>query len=117
MWLLLGFAVMMAFVGLCFGDLTVRDEGDHLAIRYGPLPVFHKQIRYDAIASVTRGRSSLIDGLGIHYVPGRGWTYNLWGTDCVKLLVDGKVIRIGTDDAQQLTEFLLSKTTRSGSVG
>jgi hypothetical protein len=44
-WLLLGFALTMVVVGLCFGRLTVRDEGDHLAIRYGPLPVFHKLIR------------------------------------------------------------------------
>jgi hypothetical protein len=111
-WLLLGFGLMMALAGLCFGHLTVRDEDDHLALRYGPLPVFHKRIPYDTITSVTRGRSSIIDGLGIHYVPGRGWTYNLWGTDCVILHAGKQVIRVGSDDAEALVSFLKEKTER-----
>jgi hypothetical protein len=47
-------------------------------------------------------------GWGIHYVPGRGTTYNFWGFACVKLVVKGKGVRIGTDDAVQLAEFLRS---------
>ena len=56
-WALLAFAVVMALVGLCFGRLTVRDEGSGLAIRYGSLPVFRKLIRYDQITSAEAGRS------------------------------------------------------------
>jgi hypothetical protein len=47
-----------------------------------------------------------MDGWGIHYVPFRGWTYNLWGFDCVVLQLGSKTVRIGTDDADNLLAFL-----------
>ena len=56
-----------------------------LALRFGPLPVLRKTFRYADITGVEIGRTSVIDGWGIHYMPGRGWTYNLWGFNCVKL--------------------------------
>ena len=52
---------------------------------------------------------SLIDGLGIHYVPFRGWTYNLWGFDCVVLELGKKTLRIGSNDADGLLTFLRSR--------
>jgi hypothetical protein len=42
-------------------------------------------------------------------VPGRGWTYNLWGRDCAKLTVRGSTIRIGSDDVARLVELLHKK--------
>ena len=89
--------------------LTVRDEGDHLSIRYGPLPLLFKNIRYSDIKSVEPDRTKFIDGWGIHWVPGRGTTYNLWGFGCVKLEVGNRVIRIGSDDVENLVEFLREK--------
>ena len=56
------------------------------------------------------GRIAIIDGWGIHYIPGRGWTYNLWGFGCVKLTVRGKVVRVGTNDVENLARFLGEKT-------
>lgn len=108
------FAMLVAGVStilasLMFGSLTVADEGEKLAVTFGPLPVFRKHIEYEDVTAVEPDRSSLIDGWGIHYVPGRGWTYNLWGFDCVKLLVCGKVVRIGSDDVPNLVVFLRSR--------
>lgn len=102
-------AAVLALTALTFARLTVRDEGQWLALRYGPLPLFRKRIRYADITSVEPGQSKIIDGWGIHYVPGRGWTYNLWGFDCVKLTLGKKTIRVGTDDVAGLTEFLKGK--------
>ncbi len=51
----------------------------------------------------------MIDGWGIHYILGRGWTYNLWGFGCVKLTLGKKVIRVGTDDVENLAQFLRGK--------
>ena len=106
-WLML-FAMGMAFLLLAssFTYLAVEDEGEFLAIRFGPIPLFGKRVRYSEITDVRRCRSSLIDGWGIHYTPGRGWTYNLWGFECVVLTMGGKTIRIGTDDAEGLEAFL-----------
>ncbi|MCI0364516.1 MAG: PH domain-containing protein, partial [Phycisphaerales bacterium] len=92
----LGAAILV--LAVCFQTLTVADEGDSLAIRYGPLPLFHKRIPYQTIREVEPSRSAFIDGWGIHYIPGRGWTSNLWGTQCVRLRVDDRTVRIGTDD-------------------
>jgi hypothetical protein len=105
----LGVAATLVLVSLMFRQLTVRDEGERLAIRYGPLPVFRKLIPYSKMDLVEQGRSSVIDGWGIHWIPGRGFTYNLWGRDCAILMVEGRVFRIGSDDVENLVAFLREK--------
>lgn len=102
-WVVAGVFVAL---GSAFAQLTVSDEGDCLAIRFGPLPLFGKRIRFDEIASVESGRTALIDGWGIHYMPARGWTYNIAGRDCVEMAVKGRTVRVGTDDVEGLMEFL-----------
>ncbi len=102
-------AGILLLVCLMFKYLTVRDEGDRLAVRYGPLPVFRRRIPYAEIAAADPDRTSWIDGWGIHWVPGRGYTYNLWGFGCVRLVVRDRVIRIGTDDVENLVAFLRNR--------
>jgi hypothetical protein len=102
-------ALLLLALGFCFRTLTVQDEGDRLGIRFGPLPLFRKTIPYAAIRSFKAGRSSLVDGWGVHYILGRGWTYNLWGFSCVILDVDGTTCRIGVPDPEPLVEFLGSR--------
>ncbi len=99
-------ALIMIFVGANFASLTVRDLGDTLDIRFGPMPLFGKRIRYQDIQFVAIDRTNLLDGWGIHWVPGRGTTYNIWGFDCVRLQVGKSTLRIGTDDQQNLLVFL-----------
>ena len=72
-------ALLLVFAGLAFHHLTVSDEGDALAVRFGPLPLFGTRIRYAEITAAEPSQTSIIDGWGVHYIPGRGWTYNLWG--------------------------------------
>ena len=48
---------LIIFFALSFRSMTVSDEGDHLAIRYGPLPIFRKSIAYRDIDSVEAGTS------------------------------------------------------------
>jgi len=98
-----------ALVALAFSfrSLRVVDEDDWLAIRFGPLPLFRKRIAYTDILAAEPGKTTVIDGWGIHWVPGRGWTYNLWGFDCVRLtLTRSRTIRVGTDDPEGLARFL-----------
>ena len=110
--ILLVSAAILALCGLVFGSLTICDEGDCLALRFGPLPVLRKRIRYAEITGVEVGRTSIIHGWGIHYVPLGGWTYNLWGFECVKLTLGRKIIRVGTDDAGELVKVIREKTGR-----
>ena len=107
-------AGIFVFCALVFGTLTVRDEGDHLVLRFGPVPVFGTLIRYADLTAVEPGRTSLIDGWGIHYIPWRGWTYNLWGFGCVKLTLGKRVIRVGSDDVENLAAFLKAKIQPPG---
>lgn len=110
-------AVAAAFVlvALCFATLTIEDRGDVLRLRYGPIPLFRFRFRYDEISSVDATRSDAIDGLGIHYIPGRGWIFNLWGFDCVAITYRGRTTRIGTDDVEGLAAFLRRKAGLSAS--
>jgi hypothetical protein len=107
-------AIVTLVLAFSFQSLTISDEGDRLRVAYGPLPLFQKTIMYDNITSVDAARSSLVDGWGIHWVPGRGWTYNLWGFDCVEVRSGRRLIRVGTDDPETLSAFLENQisTTR-----
>ena len=102
-----------ATLGSAFARLTVSDRGDHLSVRFGPLPLFGTRIRYDEITSVESGRTALMDGWGIHYAPARGWTYNIAGRDCVELAVNGRTVRVGTDDVEELMDFLRGRVVLS----
>ena len=99
-------AVIMFVFALAFQTLTVSGEDEYLDVRYGPLNLFGTRIAYRDITDVQPGKTSLIDGWGIHFIPFRGWTLNLWGFECAKIWRGEKVIRIGTDDSHNLVKFL-----------
>ena len=102
-------AVLLVLVGLAFHHLTVEDEGDRLAIRFGPLPFLETSIRYADIKGGEVGRTTILDGWGIHRIPRHGWLWNLWGRDCVVIHRQQGVLRVGSDEAETLAEFIKSK--------
>ena len=105
----IGLGVVLLLLALSFQTLTVSDDGEELDVRYGPLNLFGTRIAYRDITSVKQGQTSWINGWGIHFVPFRGWTLNLWGFDCVEIERSGKIIRIGSDDSQSLAEMIEQK--------
>lgn len=112
-WIVLSVAAVI--VGLCaisFRRLTVADQSDRLGIRFGPLPLFHRAVRYAAIQSATVARTTIWDGWGIHYSIRGGWVWNLWGRDCVEVKLRRGRLWIGSDDAANLAKFLTEKATR-----
>jgi hypothetical protein len=109
-YLLWGVGGLIAILAMSFHYLTVREDGEHLAPRFGPVPLLGKRIPYAQIRGVRAARSKLFDGWGIHWVPGRGWTFNLWGFDCVEVdMQNGKTLRIGTDDVDGLVGHLVAR--------
>lgn len=111
-WVLLTLvALVLVVASLLFTTLTVRDAGEHLDVRYGTVPLLGTRIAYADVRSVRRARSKWIDGWGIHWLPGRGWTYNLSGRDCVELEMPQGIVRVGTDDPEGLFRFLTERTT------
>jgi hypothetical protein len=109
-WLFPPIGIAILAIAASFHHLTVEDQGDVLAIRFGPLPLFRRTARYSDIASTEVGRTMLLDGLGIHWSLRGGWVWNIWDRDCVVLhFKNGGTLWIGTDDAENLTAFLNRK--------
>ena len=101
-------------LALSFRQLTCRDEGAHLRISFGPLPIFRRKLLYSRLEKVKQNRSRLLDGWGIHLCTRGGWVWNLWGFDCVDIdFTGGKKLRLGTDDPEGLATFLNSRTPES----
>jgi hypothetical protein len=93
-------------MGPSFHHLAVCDAGEGLAAQFGPLPLFRTRIRYADMQAVEVGRTTVLDGWGIHLSLRGGWVWNLWGRECVVVRLRKGVFRIGTDDAASLARFL-----------
>jgi hypothetical protein len=100
--------LVMIVLAPCFHYLTVADEGDHLQIRFGPLPLFQKRILYEDIRHIEIGRTTILDSWGIHGSLRGGMVWNIWGRDCVTVHHRG-ITHIGTDDAETLAALLKTK--------
>lgn len=100
-------------VTLSFSSLTIYDGGEALVVQFGPLPIFRKRIPYRSITRVEKGRTTFLDGWGIHYRAGWGWTFNVWGFDCVRVFCGKTVYNLGTDDPEGLLQFLESKLSEN----
>jgi hypothetical protein len=107
---------LMLLLACCFRQLTVSDEGDHLLIRFGPISLFWRRVRFSEIEKVEKAKSTIWDGWGIHLSPSGGVTWNLWGFDCVDVWYKKgskvKKVRIGTDDSVGLEAFLKERSSK-----
>jgi hypothetical protein len=109
-----GSGVLTLILAMAFHHLAVVDEGDRLAIRFGPLPLFRRTVQYADIEKVEIGRTLIPDGWGIHLSIRGGWVWNLWGRDCIVVHLRKGALRIGTDDASNLARFLEGKIVQQG---
>lgn len=106
-WLFPPIGLMMLVVAASFHHLKVEeDQGKGLSVRFGPVPLFRKTVKYSDIVKVEVGRTLLLDGWGIHMSVRGGWVWNIWGRDCVVLHLKKGTLRIGTDDAKNLAGFI-----------
>ena len=100
---------LLILLAASFHELTVADEGDHLAVRFGPLPLAQTRIPYADITNVEVGRTLFLDGWGVHMSLRGGWVWNISGRDCVVIQRTRGVIRVGTDEPDALAELLRRK--------
>jgi hypothetical protein len=106
--------IVMALLASAFHHLTIVDQGEGLAIRFGPVPVFNRTVRYADIVKVEIGRTLILDGWGIHLSVRGGWVCNIWSRACVVLHLRKGILRVGTDDGADLARFLEGKIVRQG---
>ena len=90
-----------------------KHKGDALQLRFGPIGLWKKRVPYAEITSAKPARSAFIDCWGVHWIPGRGWTWNIWGRDCVELRTTRGKLRIGTDDQAGLVALLSERIERN----
>ncbi len=97
----LGFTLAVFFVLVYFQRLEVVIADDEISAAFG----FGKPRRsygMAEISDVSLVRTPWWYGFGVRKIP-HGWMYNVWGLDGVELeLEDGRIFRIGTDDADRL---------------
>ena len=96
----------MTFMTLCFQSLTTTVSETSLRVHFGPIPLLEKKVLLEEIVSVRPEKSSLLDGWGVHWTPGKGWIYNMWGFDCLAINLGTRHFRVGTNDPDQLCEVL-----------
>lgn len=75
-----------------FHHLTVEHAGDSLSIRFGPVPLFRRTVRYEHISSVEGSRTTLLHAWGIHVSLQGEWVWNLWGRNCVVIQMETRTL-------------------------
>lgn len=102
--------VLMLVLAASFHHLTVKDQGERLSITFGPIALFRRSVKYEDVADAEIGRTTILDGWGIHKSLRGGWVWNLWGRDCVAIrFKNGGILRVGTDDVDNLARFIAQK--------
>ncbi len=109
-------AVVIGVFSFAFASLTIRDEGDRLAVRFGPLSVFRMSIPYERITGVERDRVGLPGGMGIHWTR-KGWLWNIRMGPCVRIQMGPKTLLLGTDDPEGFVAFLRSRIEENDPAG
>lgn len=98
-------AAALALMLVLFGSLTVKADGEGIGFHFGP-GILKRRFPYKDIASVKKVRNRWYFGWGVRWF-GRGWLYNVSGLDAIEVaLQNGKCIRIGTDQPDELLRFV-----------
>jgi hypothetical protein len=102
-------ALVFYLLSFVFGQLTVEERGERLVIRYGPLPLFKRSVRYADILSARAIEGGFLrDGWGIHWTR-NGWSWNVGGSERVRIVTRRNALIVGTDDVNGLLEHLRTK--------
>ena len=89
-----------------FGTLTVSVDGERLLAKFG-IGLVRKSISLSRIASFQPVRMRWLYGFGIHWIPFRGWLYNVSGLKAVEIVLkSGRHTLIGTDEPDALCRAL-----------
>lgn len=95
-------------MAILFSSLTVRVDDETLVWYFGP-HFWTNTLPLSRIERVEGVRNSPWHGWGIRMLSG-GWLYNVSGLDAVEIETsDGEVVRIGTDEPNQLSSVLAER--------
>lgn len=96
---------LLSGILILFWSLTITVTDTHLGHAFN-LDFWKRSYPFTDIESVSKVQNSWLYGYGMRYI-GSGWLYNVSGTDAILIqFKDGKLIRIGTDDQENLYTIL-----------
>ncbi len=102
------FPFVFVVVIFLFGSLTVVIDNTNLSFHFGP-GILRKSFRFGDIRLARKVRNHWYYGWGIRWF-GKGWLYNVSGLDAIEIVLKkGRIIRIGTDEPDQLINILRTK--------
>ena len=102
--------VLIVVIGLAtavalFSRLAVEVDPEAVTLRFG-IGLVRRRFSLTEVEDVQVVRNRWWHGWGIHWF-GKGWLYNVSGFDAVQLgYRDGRAVRIGTDEPQQLARAI-----------
>lgn len=94
-------------------SITINDQ--HISFKMG-IGLIKKSYPISDIKSVQKVKNNLLYGWGIRVIPG-GWLYNVSGFEAIELRFHSsdKVIRIGTDKPEEVTNEIQKRFNNSNS--
>lgn len=99
---------ILGAVAILFSSLTVRVDDETLVWYFGP-HFWTNTLPLSRIERVEAVRNSPWHGWGIRMLSD-GWLYNVSGLDAVEIETsDGDVVRLGTDEPNQLSSVLVER--------
>jgi hypothetical protein len=107
--LFLSCSILMCLLAFSCRSLTIEDRGEHLVVRFGPLPFLQQKIAYKDIVSATVSHTTMLDGFGIHYSLRGGWVWNIWGFPCVHVKLTKSQLWLGSDEPEKLAAWISSR--------
>jgi len=100
--------VVLLSAAFLFGSLTTEVDDQRFTFWFGP-GVMRRSFALSQIESCTPVTSPWWYGRGIHWTP-YGWLYNVASGGAVQLtLSDGRRLRVGTDEPEQLCRLIQSR--------
>jgi len=96
----------MTFALISFYAMEIVVKNNTIFMKLG-IGVIKKEFKISSIESIKIVKNKMWYGWGIRWIPG-GTLYNVSGLDAVELIIkDGRKIRLGTDDPQELYNVIV----------
>jgi len=100
------FVIALVGVVAWFSRLVVTVEDGKLVAAFGTGKP-HRSVDLEDVRDIRVVRNRWWYGWGVRKIP-HGWMYNVWGLDAVEVeRFDGSVLRVGTNDKEQLAAVLI----------
>jgi hypothetical protein len=95
-----------AIVATLFGTMSTTIGRDALTVAFGP-GLIHRTILLDEIDEVNVTSLPWYAGIGLHWMPGMGWIFNVAPGGAIEIrTTGGERLRVGSDEPEALRDAI-----------